>query len=130
MLLSSAVGYHLGVIPRRTMALTLSVVERQTILSWLEKFTIASANPTLAVNKLLCGLGWGVELVGDYLHPLYGVYSLHELTDEQLLDLWMRLSQSVADIVINECVCETDTEEMGVKDSFPFSIKGDEDIPW
>ncbi|NEO34367.1 MAG: hypothetical protein F6K36_28995 [Symploca sp. SIO3C6] len=61
---------------------------------------------------------------------MYGVYSLHELTTEQRLDLWMRLSQSVADIVINECVCETDTEEMGVKDSFPFSIKGDEDIPW
>ncbi|NET08628.1 MAG: hypothetical protein F6K16_28800 [Symploca sp. SIO2B6] len=130
MLLSSAVGYHIGLIPQRTIGLTLSVPERQTILSWLEEFQQASADPTLAVNKLLCCLGWSIELVGDYLHPLYGVYSLHELTHQQLLDLWMRLYQSLPDIVINECICETDTEEMGVIDSFPFSIFGDEDIPW
>ncbi|NEP00575.1 MAG: hypothetical protein F6K58_18260 [Symploca sp. SIO2E9] len=121
----SAVGFHLGLISQRTMGCHLSVIERQRVLSWLENFTIAAAEPTLAVNKLLCYLGWSIKLVGNYLFPLYRVYSLHELTDEQRLDLWLRLYQQVGERVIIEHHCSSwETIENAFKEDSPI----DDDI--
>lgn len=91
----SAIGSHFRLIRQETSTSPLSELERWEVLFWQETFRAAEKNPLSAVNSLCSYLSWSIELVGDYLLPCYGVFSLFDLTEEQLLDLWLQLDQLI-----------------------------------